>query len=76
MGSGPEVVVDEQLRVRGLRGFRLVDASVTPGVTNGTNAPAITIAEKAADLIRGKRLSPSNAPYSKHLLVGSRAAAK
>ncbi|RII07942.1 Alcohol dehydrogenase [acceptor] [Streptomyces sp. YIM 130001] len=50
MGS----VVDEQLRVTGVDGLRVVDASVMPTVVRGnTNAPVIAIAEKGADLIRG-----------------------
>ncbi|MDB5857952.1 MAG: glucose-methanol-choline oxidoreductase [Ramlibacter sp.] len=53
MGGGPLDVVDAQLRVHGLQGLRVVDASVMPGIVGGnTNAPVIMIGEKAADLIR------------------------
>jgi choline dehydrogenase len=57
MGEHPEAVVDSQLRLRGIEGLRIVDASVMPLIIGGnTNAVVVMIAEKAADLIRQRPL--------------------
>jgi choline dehydrogenase len=53
MGPGPNAVVDERLRVHGLEGLRIADASIMPTMPSGnTNAACIMIGEKAADLLR------------------------
>jgi choline dehydrogenase len=54
MGTRPMSVVDSELRVHGIDGLRVIDASVMPGVTStNTNAPTIMIAEKGASMIKG-----------------------
>ena len=63
MGSDPELVVDEELRVRGVDGLRIADASVMPTIVGGnTSAPTIMIAEKAADMMLGKAPLPREDP--------------
>lgn len=53
MGTGPEAVVDPRLRVHGIDGLRVADASIMPTIVSGnTNAPAIMIGEKASDMLR------------------------
>lgn len=54
MGEDDAAVVDSQLRVRGLAGLRVADASVIPSIPSGnTNATVYAIAERAAELLRG-----------------------
>jgi choline dehydrogenase len=68
MGNDPTAVVDDRLRVHGLEGLRVIDASVMPAVTStNTNAPTIMIAEKGADLVR-------RAAREGSVAVGARAA--
>ena len=69
MGVDPMAVTDpNSLKVHGVEGLRVVDASVMPYVTNGNiYAPTMMVAEKAADLIVGNTpLAPSSAPFYKH----------
>ena len=57
MGVGRDAVVDAELRVHGIEGLRIADASVMPALPSGnTNLPTMMIGEKAADLIRGQVL--------------------
>lgn len=72
MGSGPDAVVDPQLRVRGIEGLRIADASVMPVIVRGnTTAPTIMIAERAAAFIRHPEAArpvtaPTHAPAFAH----------
>ncbi|MDZ3991223.1 choline dehydrogenase [Pseudomonas sp. Teo4] len=69
MGEDDMAVVDSALRVRGLQGLRVIDSSVFPSEPNGNlNAPTIMLAERAADLVRGREpLAPLDVPVG---LVG------
>ncbi|MNZ21549.1 Oxygen-dependent choline dehydrogenase [compost metagenome] len=56
MGEDDLAVVDSELRVRGIQGLRVIDSSVFPTEPNGNlNAPTIMLAERASDLVRGRR---------------------
>jgi len=60
MGSDKDAVVDPQLRVNGIKGLRVADASVMPSVIGGnTNAPCVMIGERAADFVLGKPALPA-----------------
>ncbi|MFC5699257.1 choline dehydrogenase [Pseudomonas sp. GCM10022186] len=57
MGEDEMAVVDSELRVRGIQGLRVIDSSVFPTEPNGNlNAPTIMLAERASDLVRGRRM--------------------
>jgi len=53
MGQGPDTVVNDKLKVHGIEGLRIADASIFPTMPSGnTNAPSIMVGEKAADILR------------------------
>jgi choline dehydrogenase len=66
MGNGEMAVVDGQMKVRGIKNLRVVDASVMPQIISGNlNAPTQMIAARAADMILGKaQLSPIKATFA------------
>jgi choline dehydrogenase len=71
MGGSEAAVCDPELRVRGVDGLRVVDASVMPAVPRGnTNAPTMAVAERAADLIRGGTPLASADPEAEPAGVG------
>ena len=65
MGYDDMAVVDDQGRVHGIEGLRVVDASIMPRITTGNlNAPTIMLAEKIVDRIRGREaLTRADVPY-------------
>ncbi|CAG2171000.1 unnamed protein product [Oppiella nova] len=68
--TDPSAVVDPMGRVFGVRGLRVVDASVMPNVVSGnTNAPTIMLAEKMADHVKGRRLKPFVPPMTRAMIA-------
>jgi choline dehydrogenase len=69
MGAGPDAVVDPSLRVRGVQGLRVADASIMPSIVSAnTNTAAMVIGERAADLVRAAAPTPLTAG---HPVVGA-----
>jgi len=61
--NDPMAVLNSECKVRGVEGLRVADSSIFPTITNGNlNAPTMMVAERAADLIRGKSLPPETVP--------------
>jgi choline dehydrogenase-like flavoprotein len=72
MGGEDDGALDPELRVRGVDGLRVVDASSLPTITSGnTNAPVIMVAERAADLILGRPLLPDEDPAAEPASVAA-----
>ncbi|HEX3318434.1 MAG TPA: GMC family oxidoreductase N-terminal domain-containing protein, partial [Solirubrobacteraceae bacterium] len=70
MGAEDDGVLDPELRVRRVDGLRVVDASSFPSITSGnTNAPVIMVAERAADLVLGRRLLPAEDPAAQPAVI-------
>ena len=66
MGTSDDTVTDPALRVHGVEGLRVVDASVMPTITSGnTNSPTLMIAEKASEMIKADRLKQPTASAEK-----------
>lgn len=60
----PEAVVDSRLRLYGIKGLRVIDASIMPTISSGnTNAPVIMIGEKGADLVKEDWLTTKHEIY-------------
>jgi choline dehydrogenase-like flavoprotein len=61
MGIGPDAVLDPQMKVRGMEGLRVVDASAMPDMVSAhINACVLMMAEKASDMIRGQAPLPAS----------------